>query len=83
MCMLLIAAFSHFFALQYHIGIQADFWPQQYFSITANSASKEANFYESQWIALKLKYMLPLLEKLMLYQSHIPNQAESIGKYDF
>ena len=30
-------------------------------------APKEANFYESQRIALKLIHMLSLLEKVMLY----------------
>ena len=41
-------------------------------------APKQANFYESQGIALKLKSMHTLHEKSMLYQPYIPNQAESM-----
>ena len=46
-------------------------------------APNDANFYESQWIALKLKNIHKLTEKVMLYQSQVPNQAESMRKYDF
>ena len=41
-------------------------------------APKQANFYESQGIALKLKSMHTLHEKSMLYQPYILNQAESM-----
>ena len=48
-----------------------------------NQTPKWANFYESQWIALKLKNMHELHEKVMQYQSQFANQAESMRKCDF
>ena len=48
-----------------------------------NQVPKWANFYESQWIAMKLKNMHKLPEKVMQYQSQVANQAESTRKYDF
>ena len=43
-------------------------------------APNQANFYESKWIALKLIDMYPIDDKIILYQSQIANQAESMGK---
>ena len=46
-------------------------------------APNEANFYESQRIALKIKSIHLIHERIILYQSQVANQAESMGKYDF
>ena len=48
-----------------------------------NPAPKQANFYKSQWIAFKLNNVHLVHEKGMLYESHFPNQAESMWKHDF
>ena len=46
-------------------------------------APKRANLYELQWIAFKLKNVHLVHKKSMVYESHIPNQAESMRNYDF